>query len=39
MQAATALVFVVLGSRLYEGSVLHTSTKLKIVQAWRSARA
>ena len=36
--AVTALVFVVLGSRLYEGSVLHTSNKLKIVQAWRSAR-
>lgn len=34
----TAVVFVALGSRLYEGSVLHTSSKLRIGQAWRSAR-
>lgn len=35
----TAVVFVVLGARLYEGSVLHTSHRLKAVQAWRAARA
>ena len=34
----TALLFVGLGARLYEGSVLHTSNRLKAVQAWRSAR-
>ena len=34
----TAVVFVLLGSRLYEGSVLHTSSKLRIGQAWRRAR-
>jgi len=33
---STAVVFVLLGSRLYQGSVLHTSSKLKIGQAWRA---
>lgn len=33
---ATGIVFVLLGSRLYEGSVLHTSARLKLGQAWRS---
>lgn len=36
--AGTAVLFVLLGARLYEGSVLHTSSRLKAVQAWRSAR-
>lgn len=36
--AATAIVFVLLGSRLYRGSVLHTSAKLKVGQAWRARR-
>ena len=35
---ATAALFVVLGARLYEGSVLHTSNRTRLVQAWRSAR-
>jgi ABC-2 type transport system permease protein len=35
---ATAALFVVLGARLYEGSVLHTSNRMHLVQAWRSAR-
>ena len=35
---ATAVAFVLLGARLYEGSVLHTSDRMKAVQAWRSAR-
>jgi ABC-2 type transport system permease protein len=35
---ATAMLFVVLGARLYEGSVLHTSNRTRVVQAWRSAR-
>ena len=35
---ATAIAFVLLGARLYEGSVLHTSDRMKAVQAWRSAR-
>ena len=34
---ATAVIFVLLGARLYEGSVLHTSNKLKALQAWRGA--
>lgn len=33
--ALTAVCFVVLGSRLYAGSVLHTSGRLKAAQAWR----
>jgi ABC-2 type transport system permease protein len=33
---AAAVVFVLLGSRLYQGSVLHTSSKLKIGQAWHA---
>ncbi len=32
---ATAVALVVLGARLYAGSVLHTSGRLKAVQAWR----
>lgn len=34
---ATAVLFVLLGARLYQGSVLHTSSRLKAAQAWRSA--
>ncbi len=33
---ATAVLFVLLGARLYQGSVLHTSSRLKASQAWRS---
>jgi len=33
----TAALFVILGARLYEGSVLHTSNRMRLVQAWRSA--
>lgn len=33
----TAIAFVALGARLYAGSVLHTSGRLKAMQAWRSA--
>lgn len=33
----TAVLFVVLGARLYERSVLHTSGRLKAVQAWRGS--
>jgi len=33
----TAVLFVLLGARLYEGSVLHTTSRLKAVQAWRGA--
>lgn len=33
---ATAVLFVLLGARLYRGSVLHTSGRLKASQAWRS---
>jgi len=32
---ATAIAFVALGVRLYAGSVLHTSGRLKVTQAWR----
>jgi len=32
----TAVLFVLLGARLYRGSVLHTSGRLKASQAWRS---
>lgn len=32
---ATAVAFVLLGARLYAGSVLHTSGRLKAAQAWR----
>ena len=32
---ATAVLFVALGARLYAGSVLHTSGRLKAAQAWR----
>lgn len=35
---ATAVVFVLLGARLYEGSVLHTSDRLRARQAWRAER-
>lgn len=31
----TAVAFVALGVRLYAGSVLHTSGRLKVAQAWR----
>lgn len=34
--ALTAVAFVALGARLYAGSVLHTSGRLKVTQAWRS---
>lgn len=33
--ALTSVCFVVLGARLYAGSVLHTSGRLKATQAWR----
>ena len=33
----TALLFVALGAKLYAGSVLHTSGRLKAAQAWRGA--
>ncbi|MCU1431617.1 MAG: transporter permease [Actinotalea sp.] len=35
----TAVLFVLLGARLYEGSVLHTASRLKALQAWRAGRA
>lgn len=34
----TAVVFVLLGARLYEGSVLHTSSRLRAREAWRARR-
>jgi len=34
---ATAVLFVALGAKLYAGSVLHTSGRLKAAQAWRGA--
>ena len=34
--ALTAVAFVALGARLYAGSVLHTSGRLKVAQAWHS---
>ena len=33
----TAVLFVLLGARLYEGSVLHTTSRLKALQAWKGA--
>ena len=33
--AVTAVVFVVVGARLYAGSVLHTSGRLRAAQAWK----
>ena len=33
----TAVLFVALGAKLYAGSVLHTSGRLKAAQAWRGA--
>ena len=35
---ATAVAFVLLGARLYEGSLLHTSARLHARQAWRASR-
>ncbi len=35
---ATAVLFVVLGARLYEGSVLHTRARLHAREAWRAWR-
>jgi ABC-2 type transport system permease protein len=35
---ATAVLFLLLGARLYEGSVLHTSSRLKATAAWRTSR-
>ena len=35
---ATGIVFVLIGARLYEGSLLHTSSRLKALQAWRASR-
>ncbi|MDO8105922.1 ABC transporter permease [Isoptericola sp. b441] len=34
----TGVVFVLVGARLYEGSLLHTSSRLKAMQAWRAGR-
>jgi ABC-2 type transport system permease protein len=34
----TAALFVWLGARLYEGSLLHTSGRLRALQAWRGER-
>ena len=34
----TAVAFVLLGARLYEGSVLHTSSRIKATQAWKATR-
>ena len=34
----TAVVFVVIGARLYEGSVLHTQSRLHARQAWQAWR-
>lgn len=34
----TAVALVALGARLYEGSVLHTRSRLRATQAWRAAR-
>ncbi|MCL3863171.1 ABC transporter permease [Actinotalea sp. K2] len=34
---ATSVLFVALGARLYRGSVLHTSQRLKASQAWRGS--
>jgi ABC-2 type transport system permease protein len=33
--AVTAVLFELLGARLYRGSVLHTASRLKAAQAWR----
>lgn len=35
---ATAVLFVAVGTRLYRGSVLHTSSRVRARQAWRGAR-
>ncbi len=35
---ATAVAFVLIGARLYEGSLLHTSARLHARQAWRADR-
>ncbi len=35
----TAVLFVLLGARLYEGSVLHTQSRLHARQAWRAWRS
>ena len=35
---ATGVAFVLVGARLYEGSLLHTSSRLKALQAWRASR-
>ena len=35
----TAVLFVLLGARLYEGSVLHTQSRLRARQAWEAWRA
>ncbi|MCB2174522.1 MAG: ABC transporter permease [Actinomycetales bacterium] len=35
---ATGVAFVLIGARLYEGSLLHTSSRLKALQAWRASR-
>lgn len=35
---ATGVAFVLIGARLYEGSLLHTSSRLKALQAWRAQR-
>ncbi len=34
----TGVVFVLVGARMYEGSLLHTSARLKAAQAWRAGR-
>ncbi len=35
----TAVLFVLLGARLYEGSVLHTQSRLRARQAWQAWRS
>jgi ABC-2 type transport system permease protein len=35
---ATGVAFVLIGARLYEGSLLHTSSRLKALQAWKASR-
>jgi ABC-2 type transport system permease protein len=37
--AATIAVLVPLGARIYEGAVLRMGKPLKLVEAWRTARA
>ncbi|MCV2395352.1 ABC transporter permease [Actinotalea sp. M2MS4P-6] len=35
---ATGVLFVIIGARLYEGSLMHTSARSSVKQAWRGTR-